>query len=248
MECESYDIITTEDPGRTVIKTGVVNCSVPTTDSGRALCFSSWLNNSEIGFQIVKKGCWYNHEECYDRSLCEQLTEPVRDVAFCCCEGSLCNRVIDFWEHGAVVVVDGFTTVSLFVQEADRPRLQDVVMLGVLPILVTAVLFAAIFIFRSVCFRPKPVVPVCVFLCLLVCYCCRLTGSYWLQNVAPLYCCWLTGSYWLLNVAPLYNVTGNAGVETAAIFSMIFLFFSRDARVATATNIICCQQQIQAMC
>ncbi|KAL7976445.1 hypothetical protein Chor_008394 [Crotalus horridus] len=56
----------------------------------RLHCYASWRNNS--GFiELVKKGCWLDDFNCYDRQECV-ATEENPQVYFCCCEGNFCNE------------------------------------------------------------------------------------------------------------------------------------------------------------
>ncbi|XP_053119702.1 activin receptor type-2A isoform X2 [Hemicordylus capensis] len=56
----------------------------------RRHCFATWKNISG-SVEIVKKGCWLDDINCYDRTDCiEKKDSP--DVFFCCCEGNMCNE------------------------------------------------------------------------------------------------------------------------------------------------------------
>ncbi|XP_015258517.1 PREDICTED: activin receptor type-2B [Cyprinodon variegatus] len=56
----------------------------------RSHCYASWRNASGA-IQLVKKGCWLDDFNCYDRSDCV-ATEDNPEVFFCCCEGNFCNE------------------------------------------------------------------------------------------------------------------------------------------------------------
>ncbi|TRY55337.1 hypothetical protein DNTS_009043 [Danionella cerebrum] len=56
----------------------------------RSHCYASWRNNSG-SIELVKKGCWLDDFNCYDRQECV-ATEENPQVFFCCCEGNLCNE------------------------------------------------------------------------------------------------------------------------------------------------------------
>uniref|UniRef100_A0A8B9JBB3 Serine/threonine-protein kinase receptor n=1 Tax=Astyanax mexicanus TaxID=7994 RepID=A0A8B9JBB3_ASTMX len=56
----------------------------------RSHCYASWRNNSGT-IELVKKGCWLDDFNCYDRQECV-ATEENPQVFFCCCEGSFCNE------------------------------------------------------------------------------------------------------------------------------------------------------------
>ncbi|XP_042301709.1 activin receptor type-2A isoform X2 [Sceloporus undulatus] len=56
----------------------------------RRHCFATWKNISG-SIEIVKKGCWLDDINCYDRAECiERKDSP--EVFFCCCEGNMCNE------------------------------------------------------------------------------------------------------------------------------------------------------------
>uniref|UniRef100_A0A8C1RMT3 Serine/threonine-protein kinase receptor n=1 Tax=Cyprinus carpio TaxID=7962 RepID=A0A8C1RMT3_CYPCA len=56
----------------------------------RSHCYASWRNSSG-SIQLVKKGCWLDDFNCYDRQECV-ATEENPQVFFCCCEGNFCNE------------------------------------------------------------------------------------------------------------------------------------------------------------
>uniref|UniRef100_A0A674ASI8 Serine/threonine-protein kinase receptor n=1 Tax=Salmo trutta TaxID=8032 RepID=A0A674ASI8_SALTR len=56
----------------------------------RSHCYASWRNNSGT-IELVKKGCWLDDFNCYDRQECV-ATEENPQVFFCCCEGNFCNE------------------------------------------------------------------------------------------------------------------------------------------------------------
>lgn len=56
----------------------------------RSHCYASWRNNSGT-IELVKKGCWLDDFNCYDRNECV-ATEESPQVFFCCCEGNFCNE------------------------------------------------------------------------------------------------------------------------------------------------------------
>ncbi|KAG8138739.1 putative Serine-threonine-protein [Naja naja] len=56
----------------------------------RLHCYASWRNNSG-SIELVKKGCWLDDFNCYDRQECV-ATEENPQVYFCCCEGNFCNE------------------------------------------------------------------------------------------------------------------------------------------------------------
>uniref|UniRef100_A0A8C5FQ62 Serine/threonine-protein kinase receptor n=1 Tax=Gadus morhua TaxID=8049 RepID=A0A8C5FQ62_GADMO len=56
----------------------------------RLHCYASWLNSSGT-IKLVKKGCWLDDFNCYDRQECVSMDENPQ-VFFCCCEGNYCNE------------------------------------------------------------------------------------------------------------------------------------------------------------
>uniref|UniRef100_A0AAY4EY55 Serine/threonine-protein kinase receptor n=1 Tax=Denticeps clupeoides TaxID=299321 RepID=A0AAY4EY55_9TELE len=56
----------------------------------RQHCYASWINSSGT-IRLVKKGCWLDDFNCYDKQECV-ATEENPQVFFCCCEGNYCNE------------------------------------------------------------------------------------------------------------------------------------------------------------
>ncbi|XP_068199560.1 activin receptor type-2B-like isoform X2 [Antennarius striatus] len=69
-------------------QSGVERCEGETDK--RSHCYASWRNNSGA-IELVKKGCWLDDFNCYDRQECV-ATEESPQVFFCCCEGNFCNE------------------------------------------------------------------------------------------------------------------------------------------------------------
>ncbi|KAM6900482.1 activin receptor type-2B-like [Xenentodon cancila] len=69
-------------------QSGVERCEGETDK--RSHCYASWRNNSG-SIELVKKGCWLDDFNCYDRQECV-ATEENPQVFFCCCEGNFCNE------------------------------------------------------------------------------------------------------------------------------------------------------------
>ncbi|XP_034065910.1 activin receptor type-2B-like [Gymnodraco acuticeps] len=57
----------------------------------RSHCYASWRNISG-SIELVKKGCWLDDFNCYDKQDCV-ATEESPQVFFCCCEGDFCNEM-----------------------------------------------------------------------------------------------------------------------------------------------------------
>ncbi|XP_043961034.1 activin receptor type-2B-like isoform X1 [Gambusia affinis] len=56
----------------------------------RSHCYASWRNQSG-SMELLRKGCWLDDFNCYDRLDCV-ATEESPQVFFCCCEGNFCNQ------------------------------------------------------------------------------------------------------------------------------------------------------------
>uniref|UniRef100_A0A3Q1FUX2 Serine/threonine-protein kinase receptor n=1 Tax=Acanthochromis polyacanthus TaxID=80966 RepID=A0A3Q1FUX2_9TELE len=69
-------------------RSGVERCEGETDK--RSHCYASWRNSSG-SIELVKKGCWLDDFNCYDRQECV-ATEESPQVFFCCCEGNFCNE------------------------------------------------------------------------------------------------------------------------------------------------------------
>ncbi|XP_013886012.1 activin receptor type-2B [Austrofundulus limnaeus] len=65
-------------------------CEDQDQEDKRTHCYASWRNESG-DIQLLKKGCWLDDFNCYDRQDCV-ATEDSPQVFFCCCEGNLCNH------------------------------------------------------------------------------------------------------------------------------------------------------------
>lgn len=53
-------------------------------------CYASWKNGTD-GVELVMKGCWLDHESCYNKIECV-ASEATSNIYFCCCEGEMCNQ------------------------------------------------------------------------------------------------------------------------------------------------------------
>ncbi|XP_061695058.1 activin receptor type-2B isoform X2 [Syngnathoides biaculeatus] len=72
-------------------QSGFERCDDKDKDKDKRLhCYASWLNSSGT-IKLVKKGCWLDDFNCYDRQDCVSMDENPQ-VFFCCCEGNYCNE------------------------------------------------------------------------------------------------------------------------------------------------------------
>ncbi|CDQ88557.1 unnamed protein product [Oncorhynchus mykiss] len=89
-DVETRDCVYYNDNWRTehTNQSGVERCEGE--KDKRLHCYSSWLNISGT-IKLVKKGCWLDDFNCYDRQKCVSMEENPQ-VFFCCCEGNYCNE------------------------------------------------------------------------------------------------------------------------------------------------------------
>jgi len=59
----------------------------PPEEGKRAHCYALWDNTSVVRM----KGCWLDHQPCYDKPTCTVLNIVDKGRLFCCCEGHMCN-------------------------------------------------------------------------------------------------------------------------------------------------------------
>nr|XP_054592173.1 activin receptor type-2B isoform X1 [Nothobranchius furzeri] len=84
-ECVYYNInYETEKTNQS----GVERCEAE--EDKHSHCFSSWRNESG-SIELLKRGCWLDDFNCYNRQECV-VTEESPQVFFCCCEGNFCNE------------------------------------------------------------------------------------------------------------------------------------------------------------
>ncbi|XP_052829882.1 activin receptor type-2B isoform X1 [Octopus bimaculoides] len=57
-------------------------------------CYATWRNGSD-GVEILMKGCWLDHENCYNKMDCV-ASDSTANVYYCCCESEMCNQNISF--------------------------------------------------------------------------------------------------------------------------------------------------------
>ena len=66
-----------------------VLCS-PAEPDKNTHCYASWKNGTD-GVELVMKGCWLDHESCYNKMECV-ASGATANIYFCCCEGEMCNQ------------------------------------------------------------------------------------------------------------------------------------------------------------
>ncbi|XP_055519803.1 activin receptor type-2B-like isoform X1 [Leucoraja erinacea] len=103
-------------------KSGVEHCEGE--KDKRLHCYASWRNNSG-SIELVKKGCWLDDYNCYDRVECV-ATEENPHVFFCCCEGNYCN---DKFFHFPETVPE-----VVFEPPPPTPSLLNILVYALLPI------------------------------------------------------------------------------------------------------------------
>ncbi|XP_059182926.1 activin receptor type-2B-like [Centropristis striata] len=104
----------------------------------RSHCYASWRNESGA-VQLVKKGCWLDDFNCYDRQECV-ATEESPQIFFCCCEGNFCNERFTHLPDAAGPLI-----------KAPPPSVGvlNVVVYCLLPVtMVTVVLLTAVWMYR----------------------------------------------------------------------------------------------------
>uniref|UniRef100_A0A8C9XPU4 Serine/threonine-protein kinase receptor n=1 Tax=Sander lucioperca TaxID=283035 RepID=A0A8C9XPU4_SANLU len=102
----------------------------------RSHCYASWRNSSG-SIQLVKKGCWLDDFNCYDRQECV-ATEDSPQVFFCCCEGNFCNERFTHLPDANGPLI-----------KAPPPSVLSVMVYCLLPVsMMTMVLLAAVWMYR----------------------------------------------------------------------------------------------------
>ncbi|XP_078454475.1 activin receptor type-2B-like isoform X1 [Lampetra fluviatilis] len=86
-ECEYYNVNWKKD---NTSRSGIERCE----GDKRQHCFASWINSSSGSVELVRKGCWLDDFNCYDRGDCIETKENP-PVYFCCCEGNFCNKKLN---------------------------------------------------------------------------------------------------------------------------------------------------------
>ncbi|CAH1241670.1 activin receptor type-2A-like isoform X2 [Branchiostoma lanceolatum] len=95
--CEFFDNTECEHPENCNATSRFVMCKdEQQQDEGkRSHCYALWKNESNV-ITLVKKGCWLDDNDCYDKSECyEHEEQPENGMFYCCCEGNLCNQHFD---------------------------------------------------------------------------------------------------------------------------------------------------------
>ncbi|XP_061877336.1 activin receptor type-2B-like isoform X2 [Entelurus aequoreus] len=104
----------------------------------RSHCYASWTNESGA-IELVKKGCWLDDFNCYDREECVS-TEESPQVFFCCCEGNMCNNKFTHLPDAAGSLI-----------QAPTPRISviHVIFYCLLPVTVlSTILLATVWMYR----------------------------------------------------------------------------------------------------
>ncbi|KAM9332682.1 activin receptor type-2B [Pholidichthys leucotaenia] len=122
-------------------RSGVERCHGD--EDKRSHCYASWRNESG-SIELVKKGCWLDDFNCYDRAECVS-TDDNPQVYFCCCEGNFCNeKFTHLPEFRRKVVKAPPTNVGIL----------TIIVYCLLPVsMVTVFLLAAVWMYRN---RKRP--------------------------------------------------------------------------------------------
>ncbi|XP_035657495.1 activin receptor type-2A-like isoform X2 [Branchiostoma floridae] len=95
--CEFYDNSECENQENCNSTSRFVMCKdeQQQEEGKRSHCYALWKNESNV-ITLVKKGCWLDDNDCYDKSECYEHDEaPEKGMFYCCCEGNLCNQHFD---------------------------------------------------------------------------------------------------------------------------------------------------------
>ncbi|KAI7695604.1 hypothetical protein SSS_05339 [Sarcoptes scabiei] len=71
------------------------------SQKGQAYCYALWRNSTSEGVQMVFKGCWFGSShscsnEEHGSKFCVPTHPPKqKNLNFCCCQGTFCNREIE---------------------------------------------------------------------------------------------------------------------------------------------------------
>ncbi|XP_078461677.1 activin receptor type-2B-like isoform X1 [Lampetra planeri] len=107
----------------------------------RKHCFASWTNNSG-SVELVRKGCWLDDFNCYNRGECTE-TKETPSVFFCCCEGNFCNK-----KFNHIPVIQQATTGPVAV--SSRPSAFNTAVYSFIPILaVSLVALLVVWVYRQ---------------------------------------------------------------------------------------------------
>ncbi|KAH1027828.1 hypothetical protein HUJ05_001265 [Dendroctonus ponderosae] len=89
----------------------------PPGEYKRNHCFVVWAIQPDGSTKVSLKGCFLNHDLCFNKPTCvEKAGSPKNNVLFCCCEGDLCNKNFT-WEPEPTEAQPPSTAAPVFVRE-----------------------------------------------------------------------------------------------------------------------------------
>lgn len=65
-------------------------CEPKQSEEKRQHCYAFFTNKTGV-LKDIKKGCWLNSIECYDKLICTTKSVDERGNHFCCCDSPMCN-------------------------------------------------------------------------------------------------------------------------------------------------------------
>ena len=134
IQCEKYDHKC--DPSRQHCPT-VENCTGLSESPQQ--CYASWMNNSD-GIKFVFKGCWVG-DNCVGQKECV-LKSDRASIKFCCCEGTFCNRHVNYSVSHVTTTTPSTPTV---IRKQGGAQLIRTVMYSIVPLFGFAFIIVVVF-------------------------------------------------------------------------------------------------------
>jgi len=91
IQCESYNERNCKGPIESCVV--IETCVVDSSHDRPSNCFVLWREDQTGNFSVSLKGCFTQNQAC-NQSECidNNFDSKQKDIRFCCCYGSLCNR------------------------------------------------------------------------------------------------------------------------------------------------------------
>lgn len=140
-ECEYFDPVRC-DSDHTACNKTVEVCPEP-DGTGRSHCYASWTNHSGK-FELVKKGCWLDQPECYDKFECVEEDLEDEKPFFCCCEGNMCNANFTLSPNARRPTTTPHTAIITQTQP-EKNRSRQTVLFSLLPLVIIALVVVGTF-------------------------------------------------------------------------------------------------------